>query len=110
MMMARNAKQELVNFVVRRALDPVMKAKPDGRPEAEKRTLEHVQDTTRSEIERYRGYGSAQEVVVNFRRDLNSPAAEKVHADLKALHLPTINDIEDEFDAKVEDLGVQVSS
>ncbi|WP_260696433.1 hypothetical protein [Rhizobium laguerreae] len=108
--MARNAKQELVNFIVRRALDPVMKAKPDGRPEAERRTLEHVQDATRSEIERYRGYGSAQEVVVNFRRDLNSHAAEEVHADLKALNLPTINEIEDEFDAKVQDLGVQVSA
>jgi hypothetical protein len=93
--MSDNAKEKLVDFIVSRALEPVMKAKADGRPEAEQRKLKHVQDATGAEIARYRHYGSAKEVVVNFRRDLDSRPAGKVHAELKALHLPTINDIRD---------------
>jgi hypothetical protein len=104
--MASHSKQELVDFVIRKALDPVLKAKPDGRSEADKKKLERVQDATRSEVERYRKYGSAEEVVTNFKRDLHSSAAKKVHAELQQLGLPTINDIRDEFEAKARDLGV----
>ena len=60
----------------------------------------------RSEIERYRGYRSADEWVTNFKRDLSSSAAKKVNAELRALHLPTIEDIRDEFDAKASELGM----
>ena len=104
--MAKQAKQELVDFVIRRAFDPVLKAKPDGKSDAEKKKLEHVQDATRSEIDRYRGYGSADELVTNFKRDLHSTAAKKIHHELEQLGLPTINDIRDEFEAKARDLGV----
>jgi hypothetical protein len=41
------------------------------------------------EPERFRGYGSAKDVVENFKRDFSDPA-KKVHADLKALNLPTL--------------------
>lgn len=105
--MPADAKRQLVDFLIDRSFDPVMKATPDGRSEAEKRKLDHVQDATRSEIERYRGYDSARDVVVNFRRDLNSHAAEKVHAELRELDLPTINDVRDEFEAKARDLHVE---
>lgn len=108
--MSANAKEKLVDLIISRALDPVMKAKGDRRSEAEQRKLEHVQEATRAEIERYRRYGSAKEVVANFRSDLNSQPAQKVHAELKALHLPTINDIRDEFEAKAKELGVDASS
>lgn len=104
--MAKQAKQELVDFVIRRAFDPVLKAKPDGKSDAEKKKLEHVQDATRSEIDRYRGYGSADELVTNFKRDLHSTAAKKIYHELEQLGLPTINDIRDEFEAKARDLGV----
>ncbi|HYZ22013.1 MAG TPA: hypothetical protein VE690_07635, partial [Rhodopila sp.] len=100
-------KSTLVNFLVRKAFDPVLHARPDGRSDADRKTLEHVQQATRAEIERYRGYGSAAEVVTNFKRDLHSSAAKKVHAELKRLGLPTINDIRDEFEAKVKELGIQ---
>jgi ribosome recycling factor len=81
-----------------------MKAKPDGRSDAERKKLKEVQDATRSEIERFRGYGSAKDVVENFKRDLDSDPAKKVHADLKALTLPTLNEIKDEFEAKASEL------
>ena len=73
-------KKQLLQLVERKAFDPVMRAKPDGRSEAEKKKLEHVQKATKAEIDRYRGYGSAEELVTNFKRDLTSAAAKKVHA------------------------------
>ncbi len=101
-----DTRRELAEFVIRKAFDPVLHAKPDGKSEADRRTLEHVQRATRAEIERYRKYGSAQEVATNFNRDLTSEAAKKVHAQLRHLHLPTIDDIKDEFKSKARDLGV----
>ena len=48
----RDTKHELVDFLVRKAFDPVLKAKPGG-SDAEKTKLERVQDATRAEIERF---------------------------------------------------------
>jgi hypothetical protein len=103
-------REELAEFVIGKAFNPVMRAKSDGKSDADRRTLEHVKQATQAEIERYRNYGSAQEVATNFKRDLNSAAAKKVHAQLRHLHLPTIEDIEDEFEKKVRELGVTASS
>ena len=107
--MASDAKRQLVEFLIDRAFDPVMKAKPEGRSDAEKKKLKHVQEATRAEIERFQRYGSAKDVVENFKRDLNSDPAKKVHADLKALNLPTLNEIKDEFETKASELGVDTS-
>ena len=100
-------KRELVDFLVKKAFNPVLHAKADGRSEADKRKLEHVRDATQAEIERYRDYGSAEEVVTNFRADLHSTVAKKVHAELKSLHLPTLDNIRDEFEDKARELGVE---
>jgi hypothetical protein len=108
--MAKGAKRELVDFLIDRAFNPVLEPKPDDRSEAERQKLRHVQDATRAEIERYRNYDSAGDVVTNFRRDLDSPAAKKVHTELKELHLPTLDDIRDEFEAKADELGVKAKS
>lgn len=105
-----HAQQELAEFVISRAFDPVMRAKPDGKSEADRRTLDHVKQATQAEIERYRGYGSAREVAINFKRDLSSAAAKKVHAQLRHLRLPTINEIKAEFEDKARQLGVEHSS
>ena len=105
--MSKDHKGELLDLVERKAFDPVLRAKPEGRSESDKRKLEQVQDKTRAEIDRYRGYGSAEDLVTNFKRDLHSGAAKKVHADLRHLHLPTIEDVGDEFEAKAKDLGLQ---
>jgi hypothetical protein len=102
----RDAKQKLVRFLEERAFAPVLKAKPDGRSESDRKRLERVQRATRSEIERFRGYGSAKEVLVNFRRDLDSEPAKRVHAELGSLGLPTLDDIRDEFERRAADLGV----
>ncbi|MDT7952081.1 MAG: hypothetical protein RQ966_11315 [Acetobacteraceae bacterium] len=103
--MTEKAKQELVEFLVRRAFDPVLQAKPSG-SDAERQKLERVQKATQAEIERFHGYGSAEEVVVNFKRDLSSTPAKKVHEELRALGLPTLNDFREEFEEKARELGV----
>ena len=108
--MSTDHKHELLSLVERKAFDPVIKAKPDGRSEAEKKKLEHVQKATEAEIDRYRGYRSAEELVTNFKRDLTSQPAKKIHTELRSLDLPTIEDIRDEFERKARDLGVRASS
>lgn len=108
--MAHDHQRELVDFIIREALDPVLRAKPDGRSEADRKSLERVHKATRSEIDRYRGYGSAQEVVTNFKRDLTSTPAKKVHAELERLGLPTLNDIRDRFEEKARALGVDAAA
>lgn len=104
------AQHELAEFIIGKAFDPVMRAKSDGKTDADRRTLEHVKQATEAEIERYRNYGSAQEVATNFKRDLRSPAAKKMHARLRHLHLPTVEDIEDEVEQKAGELGVKPAS
>ena len=104
--MPHDAKDALVGYLKKRAFDPVLNAHADGRPEAEKRRLEDVQRRTREEVERFERYGSAHEVYVNFKRDLDSTPAKRVHADLKSLGLPTINDIAGDFENEARKLGV----
>lgn len=104
--MASDARKQLVDFLERRAFDPVMKASPEGRSDGEKRKLADVQEATKAEIERFRDYGSAREVVDNFRQDLSSEPAKKIHSELKALDLPVITELKDEFEKKAESLGV----
>jgi hypothetical protein len=105
--MADRKKDELVRFLEARAFKPVLNAKASGRSEAEQKRLEHVQKATRAEIDRFHHYGSAKEVLTNFRRDLDSQPAKRVHAELRALGLPTIEDIRSEFEQRAEELGVK---
>lgn len=95
--MSSDARQKLVSFLERKAFEPVLRADAHRFHGAQREWLEHVQRATRAEIERFRNYGSAQEVVVNFRRDLTSEKAKQVHRELRALGLPTIEDVEQEF-------------
>lgn len=107
--MSSTAQTKLVEFLEKRAFDPVMKAKPDRYEERDRKKLEDMQRRTKTEIERYRHYGSAEEVVTNFHRDLTSAPAKKVHAELKQLDLPTLDEVRDEFDKLAEELGLRHS-
>ncbi len=104
--MTEKAKHELVELLVRKAFDPVLAA-PAGKlsgPDQER--LAHVQHATRAEIKRFRDYSTAEDVVANFKRDLTSAAAKKIHAELARLHLPTLHHVRAEFDARADALGV----
>jgi hypothetical protein len=101
-----SAKSELLDLLERKAFDPVLHAHKQPKSDADRRRLEH-QKATQAELTRYRNYDSAEEVVTNFKRDLHSEAAKRVHRELEELGLPTINDIEKEFLEKAAKLGVK---
>ena len=101
--MTRDAKSELVDFLLHKAFYPVLMARRDG---PDKTKIEHVQAAIRAEIDCFRSYRSAGEVMVNFKCDLNSKSAREIHSELKTLHLPVINDVREEFERKAQKLGV----
>jgi hypothetical protein len=103
-----DAKHDLVALLKARAFEPVLHARAGGRSDADRRRLEHVKHATLSEIERFEHYRSAEEVVINFKRDLDSAPAKKVHAELKSLGLPTLHDIRPEFERRAHELGVRI--
>jgi hypothetical protein len=105
--MASYARRQLVDFLIEKAFDPVLAARPYGRSDDDKRALVEVQEATRAEIDRFRAYPSAEAVVQNFRRDLSSSAARRIHADLRRLKLPVLEDFKDEFERKAQKLGVE---
>ncbi len=106
-MSSSDARQKLIRFLEQKAFEPVLHAKSGQYPESKRDKLRDAQRRTEAEIERFQNYSSAEDVVVNFKRDLNSQAAEKVHRELKELGLPTINDIRSEFEQLAADLGVR---
>ncbi|HEX6956665.1 MAG TPA: hypothetical protein VF194_01645 [Ferrovibrio sp.] len=108
--MADHAKQKLVDFLEDHAFSPVLRAKPHQYAASQQRMLEDVQRATRAEIDRFRDYRSAEDVVINFKRDLSSGAAEKIHRELRRLNLPTVNDLEGDFMRLADDLGVRASA
>lgn len=104
--MAQDAREHLVSYLKKRAFEPVLHASEDGRSEAEKRKLQDVKDATRAEIDRYEHYGSAQDVYDNFKSDLDSEPAKKIHSELKSLGLPSLDDIAGDFENEAQKHGV----
>jgi hypothetical protein len=96
--MASPSKQTLVHFLEQKAFQPVLRADPAKYPENKRAVLKDMQGRTETEIERFKRYGSADEVITNLRRDLNSAPAKKVHQALRDLGLPTLPDLRDEFE------------
>lgn len=104
-MTQHDARRQLVEFLERKAFRPVLRADEADFPEARRSKLRDVQESTRKEIERFHHYRSAEEVVTNFRRDLTSEPAKKVHRALKDLGLPTLEDVREEFEKLAERVG-----
>lgn len=75
------AREKLLDLLDKKAFDPVLKASANNyRSERDKDRLRDVQDTTRKTQQSYHEkYTSAQAVYENFRDDLHSEAAKKVH-------------------------------
>ena len=90
-------KQELLHFLNQKVFDPIMHASPDGYSEADRQKLKDVQDRTRSEKDRFAHYGSAKEIVDNYKSDLHSKTAKRVNSELEKLRLPTLPSVEEEF-------------
>jgi hypothetical protein len=80
-----SAREQLVDFLQRHAFQPVLRAKDNSVPRGKQEELHDLQDRTKTEIERFRNYGTAEDVVTNFRRDLHSNKAREVQGRLKTL-------------------------
>lgn len=98
-------KQKLVHFLEQNAFQPVMRADPDKFPGNKRDQVRDMQRRTQSEIERFQNYDSPEEVVTNFKRDLTSEPAKKVHRELKSLGLPTLGDVRKDFESLAHQLG-----
>lgn len=105
--MADSAKEKLVNFLERKAFDPVLKASLDDYPKDKRNMLKDVQEATRAEKERFNDYDSAKEVYQMFKDDLSSEPAQDVHRKLRNLDLPTLNDCRDDFEKLAQEVGVR---
>jgi hypothetical protein len=103
-----SARKKLLDLLDKKAFNPVLKASPATySSEKDQEKLRSIQETTRHTQQSYHEkYKTAQAVRDNFRDDLSSGAAKKVHHELKSLNLPTLNDIKDEFEQLANDLGV----
>ena len=104
----QDKREKLLDFLDRRAFDPVLEASPDDYNENDRKKLKDIKAKTQSTKKRYhQNYDTAKEVVDNFKADLSSEAAEKVHDDLRDLGLPTLNEIKGDFDKLAKNLGVE---
>ena len=90
-------KSELLRFLDERVFDPILKASPDRYREADQKKLQDVQDRTRSEKDRFHHYGSARDIIDNYKSDLHSSTAKRVNSELEKLKLPTLPSVEDDF-------------
>jgi hypothetical protein len=91
------SKQELLRFLDRRVFDPILGTSTDRYSESDRQKLKDVQDRTRSEKDRFRGYSSAQEIIDNYKSDLHSATAKRVNSELKRLKLPTLPSVKGDF-------------
>jgi len=104
--MSSDAKQKLVHYLEEHAFNPILHADPDHYSGKDRDKLDDVQRATKSEVDRYRHYGSARDVVDNYKDDLTSDEAKKIDRELKALDLPTLADVRDGFEKLAHDLHI----
>lgn len=104
----KEKKEKLLNFLDRKAFDPIInKEKDDYKSQEKKKKFEHVKQSTKSEKERFREYDSAEEVRDNYLSDLNSQTAKKINKELDDLNLPKLPDFEDEFLELCDRMGLK---
>ncbi len=102
-----SARQQLVDFLGRKARRPVLNAKLDDYSGREREEPAHLQRTTETEPERYRHHGSAEKVVKMFTDDLDSEPPKRVLRELHRLKLPSLDDVRDEFLELAQRLGIR---
>jgi hypothetical protein len=105
-MPTNDVKQQLLDFINKKAFDPILKAKPDKLNDEDREALADVQRKTESEKKNFEDYGSADEIKKNYLSNVRSKAAAKVNDQLEKLGLPTMPEHKDEFMELCSKLGV----
>jgi len=91
------SKKELLGFLDSRVFNPILRARKDNYKESQQQALADVQGSTKSEKQRFHGYGSAQDIRDNYMSDLHSETAKRINRELKRLKLPSLPEVKDEF-------------
>ena len=104
----KNAREELLRFLDKKAFDPILNTSAEKyHSEAAKKKLQDAKQSTAGTKKRYHEeYGSAEEVLKRFKDDLSSDAAKKVQRELKELGLPTLPELSHEFEQLADQMGV----
>ncbi len=100
-------KMKLLDFLDKKACDPVLKRSKDDFDTDTMKKFEHVKQATENDKERFHNYSSAEEIKTNFRRNLNSDSAKKIHRELKDHDLPRLPELEDRFYKLCDKLGLK---
>jgi hypothetical protein len=107
----RQARDELVAFLDRRAFEPILHLVPADLDFEEQRTLEHVKVEVLHTMRRYHDEGiSAEAVRSRFMADLRAERERRGSPALAHLELPRLPEIEREFLHLCDQLGVRSSS
>lgn len=101
------AKRKLVDFLEHRAFNPVLGTDSNDLADDKREMLARAQRETETRIERVRHCGSAEEVVGEFKRELNSDQASGRDRDLRALGLPRLVDVQGDFEQLARNLGLE---
>jgi hypothetical protein len=91
------SKSELLRFLDSRVFNPILKVRKSDYKESDQKALADVQGSTKSEKQRFHGYGSAQEIRDNYMSDLHSETAKRINKELRRLKLPRLPDVKEEF-------------
>jgi hypothetical protein len=93
-----DARRQLLDFINKKAFDPILDASADSYQGKEREQLKDVQRKTQNEKEQFeKDYTSAGKVKKGFLSDVHSEAAKKVNSELEHLGLPTLPSIKDQF-------------
>jgi hypothetical protein len=102
-----NKRDQLLNFIDKKAFDPIIKAKPEDFPEKERDKLEDIQRKTENEKKQFhKDFNTAQKVKKGFLSDVRSPSAKKLNKDLEHLGLPTLPELKSDFEKLCNELEV----
>jgi hypothetical protein len=105
-MSANDVKKQLLDFINKKAFDPILKTKPEKFKDKEREEFEEVRRKTENEKKNFEEYGSADEIKKNYLSNVRSKAAAKVNDQLQKLGLPTMPEHKDEFMELCNKLGV----
>jgi len=105
-MSANDVKKQLLDFINKKAFDPILNAKADKFKGKDREDFEDVRRKTESEKKNFEEYGSADEIKKNYLSNVRSKAAAKVNDQLEKLGLPTMPGHKDEFMELCNKLGV----
>lgn len=93
-----DARRRLLDFINKKAFDPILNASAGSYQGKDREQLQDVQRKTKNEKEQFeKDYTSAEKVKKGFLSDVRSEAAKRVNSELEHLGLPTLPSLKDEF-------------